>query len=519
MDDPTSSSTLTSRIALSANEIFKHFGGVRALNGVTIDLWPGSVTALLGENGAGKSTFINICSGVYQPDSGQLMLSDRRVLFRNPLEALQQGIAVVHQEPVLADNLDVAENILLSRLATRSAFRLAQRRGLHRDAQVHLDRFNLGAFLKPQEICRDLTAAQRQLVEIARSLVVEPSILFLDEPNSSLTRAETELLFKVVRNLRDRGIAVVFVTHRIREAYEIADRVVVLRDGTKVADTTPAQLSPDGVLRLMAGSKLQASQQPPSWMPESTPQPEVLQTINLRGKVFSDINLTLYRGQIVGIAGLVGSGRTDIARALAGADRTIGGKILLDGEPIEFSGPRDALSHGIAFVSEERRTGIFHSHNVAFNMTVSIWDRLQRFGIHQPSKEAKLANDAAVQLGIKTTSIDQAITDLSGGNQQKTLIARALATSPRVLILDEPTRGVDVGTKAEIYSLLRSLAMQGMTICFISSELEEVLALAQRIIVVRQGRIVHDTPAGPDAHTILSAAFGESINGKSKSQF
>ena len=502
--------------ALSATEVHKHFGGVRALNGVTVELWPGSVTALLGENGAGKSTFINICSGALRPDQGVISLAGQRVEFHSPLEALQQGIAVVHQEPALADDLDVAENILLSRLATRSAYRIAQRRGMQHDAQAHLDRLGLSGFLQPGQICRDLTAAQRQLVEIARSLVGHPRILFLDEPNSSLTRSETELLFNVVRALRNEGIAVVFVTHRIREVYEIAERVIVLRDGLKVADTTPADLSPEGVLKLMAGTKLQAHQQQNAHADVAVMQQRpVLEAEHLTGKGFADINLALYPGQIVGIAGLVGSGRTEIARALVGADRVMGGRILMDGMPVTFRGPRDGLSHGIAFVSEERRTGVFPAHNIAFNITASMLDQLQRFGIHQVRQETRMANDAATRLGIKATSIRQSITDLSGGNQQKVLLARALASAPKLLVLDEPTRGVDVGTKAEIYELLRDLAKQGIAICFISSELEEILALAQRIVVVRQGRIVKDTPAGPDAHDILSAAFGEATDAKS----
>jgi ABC-type sugar transport system ATPase subunit len=505
-------------ITLRAQDISKSFGGVRALNSVSVEFPAATVTALLGENGAGKSTFISICSGVLQPDTGSVALNGEPQVLRNPLDALEKGIAVVHQEPQLANELSVAENIYLTRLATAKAFSPAKLRNTYHDAERHLEALQLSGYLSVHTRCTDLTAAQRQLVVIARALTAKPAILFLDEPNSSLTRPETELLFTVIRNLKAEGIAIVFVTHRLSEVYEIANRVVVFRDGSKVADTTPEQLPIASAVRLMAGSKLIASIH--EGIEHSThegseemagTQSEILRVEGLSGEKFTDISFALHASEIVGVAGLVGSGRTEIARAIVGADRLRSGTILLDGKPLRPTSPQDTLRAGIAFVSEERRTAVFYGHSVLFNMTASIISRLQRFGVIRRRLEISEGQTAADRLKVKAPSLFSSITELSGGNQQKVIIARALSSSPRVLILDEPTRGVDVGTKAEIYDLLRGVARQGVAICFISSELEEVLALAERIIVVRNGRIAQDVPAGPDAETVLAAAFGEKI--------
>ena len=505
---------LSSAATLAVEGASKSFGAVRALEDVSVEFRSGIVTALLGENGAGKSTLIRLCSGEQQPTSGRILLEGRETALPNPLAAAELGIAVVHQEPHLVSAMTIAENIFLARLGARGAVAGHRPGTLMREARDLLAGVDLAdAFNDLGAPCATISAAERQLVEIARALAAEPKILFLDEPNSSLTRKETDRLFGIVDTLRRRGVAVVLVSHRLGEAYEISDRVVVMRDGQKVGEGGVQTLSKPEAIRLMAGERLvQAiSAEPGTARPGSSGR-AVIRIRGARGLTFSGVDLDVDAGEIVGMAGLVGSGRTEIVRAVIGADPLLAGSIELNGRPARIRSPRDAVRHGVSFISEERRTSVFYGHDIAFNLTSNVLERFGRLGLFSQSARMRFAQALADRVGVKAASVATPVRALSGGNQQKVLLARALASNPSLLILDEPTRGVDVRTKAEMYALIRELAHgQGLAVWFISSELDEILALADRIVVVRQGRTVDNIAKGPQAAQVVASALGEKV--------
>jgi len=504
-------------IALEVVSVSKRFGSVQALGDVSLRFRRGLVTALLGENGAGKSTMIRICSGEHQPDTGEVLVSGKPERIAGPLAATAMGIAVVHQEPQLVTQMTVAENIFLARLGTRSGSSMHQRGQLVGEAQKLLASLGLEAELPDLGAkCTRLSAAERQLVEIARALATDPHVLFLDEPNSSLTRHETDRLFAIVRRLRDRGTAVVLVSHRLGEVYEIADEVIVMRDGRKVGEGAVSELPKQKAIQLMAGERLTAALdladeavRPAAGADGATP---VLSVRGASGLAFSDVSFDIHAGEIVGMAGLVGSGRTEIIRAIIGADPLLAGEVRLKGKPVHFGSPRGAVKAGISFISEERRTSVFYGHDISFNLTSNVLERFGSFGFFSNGKRRAFAQKSADDIGVKAETVDMPIRTLSGGNQQKVLMARALASNPSLVILDEPTRGVDVRTKADMYRLIRDLAhVQGLAVWFVSSELDEILQLADRIVVVREGRIADNLPRGPQAANVVASALGEKI--------
>ena len=508
---PEAGTATLTPVALRVAGVSKSFGAVRAVRDVSLQFGAGKVTALLGENGAGKSTMIRICSGIMQPDVGEVLLEGRAVNWRSPLEGMTAGVVVVNQEPQLVSELSVADNIYLTELAERSGFARADRRKVVRKARELLDRLGMADYLPtPETICRKLSAAERQMIDIVRALSHDPKVLFLDEPNSSLTHQETERLFEVIRRMRSTGVAVVLVSHRLAEVYEIADHVIVLRDGEFIADGHPNEITSKRAVELMAGAKkmAEAVALEKGHLSEITAAPK-FEARNLSGDGFEDVSFIVRPGEIVGMAGLIGAGRSEIAAGVIGLTRSTSGEILLDGKPILPSGPRQAQRLGISYVAEERRTEVFHVQSVGYNITARILDNIAKFGFIGRGRLNRIASDLASRFGVKSASIDAPITSLSGGNQQKVLLARALATKPRLLILDEPTRGVDVGTKAEIYGLLRQLARtEGLAVWFISSEMEEVIELADRIIVIRHGRVVRDEPNTSDPNPVVAAAMG-----------
>lgn len=498
--------------ALAVAGMAKSFGPVKAVRDVTLSFPAGAVTGLLGENGAGKSTLIRLCSGEMQPDRGVLTLGGTDVTFASPLAAVAAGVVVVHQEPLLVGELTIADNLFLYDLGERPAYAAARRGDNVRRARELLDRLDMAAYLPdPATPCRDLSAASRQMVDIVRALSRDPKVLFLDEPNSSLTHEESERLFTVVERLRDEGVAVVLVSHRLAEVFSIVDHVIVLRDGTFVASGDPQEIDQSRAVDLMAGERKRAVVEEVIADRErsiDTARP-ALEVSGLSGDGFSDVDFVIRRGEIVGMAGLVGAGRTEIAEAVIGLRRIRRGSIRIGGKSVRISGPGKAQKLGIAYVAEERRTEVFHAQTVGYNLTVRILDRLGRFGLVSGRRAKRAARDLTERYGVKTASTDSLITSLSGGNQQKVLLARALAARPEVLILDEPTRGVDVGTKAEIYATLRRLAhAEQLAVWFISSELEEVVELADRVVVVRQGRITRDSPNDAGPNPIVAAAMG-----------
>jgi ABC-type sugar transport system ATPase subunit len=498
--------------------VSKRFAAVQALTDVSVAFEAGRVTAVLGENGAGKSTLIRVCSGEQLPDGGQVLAFGQPVLMKSPIEATRLGIAVVHQEPQLVAGRTVAENIFLARLGDRPAASLHRRQSLIAEAGALLHRVGLEDELPwPERPCRALSAAQRQMVEFARALAGDPRVLFLDEPNSSLTRRETDRLFDIVRRLRDQGVALVLVSHRLGEVYEIADHIIVLRDGRKVGEGSPDALPTARAIELMAGERLATAiglASTPAGGAEERGRTSVpvLSVRGATGVAFANIDLDIHAGEIVGMAGLVGAGRTEIARAIIGADPLLAGEIRLNGKPMTFRTPRHALRAGIAFIGEERRTSVFYGQDVRFNLTCAVIERFGRFGFFSRGRQSAFATGKADFLGVKSAGVAAPIRSLSGGNQQKVLLGRALAGDPVLMILDEPTRGVDVRTKADMYRLLRRLAHEnGLAVWFISSELDEVLQLADRIIVIREGRVADNLPRGPQAARVVASTLGESL--------
>lgn len=506
----TDGGTTLTPAALSVVGVGKSFGAVQALRDVSLEFRSGRVTALLGENGAGKSTLIRVCSGVMQPTVGQVKIDGEPINWRGPADGIRSGVVVVNQEPQLVSALTVADNIYLSDLSGVPAMSLAHRGRAVRRAKALLEKLGMTDYLpSPDTVCHFLSAAERQMVDIVRALSHDPKVLFLDEPNSSLTHQETERLWAVVRQMKDSGVAVVLVSHRLAEVYEIADQVIVLRDGQFVKDGPASEINQEQAVALMAGrKKLEATEalQPHRVSNDVTP---ALSLRSLSGEGFKNINIDFRPGEVVGMAGLIGAGRTEIAAGVIGLTRLRSGEIRLFGKSILPRNPRHAQRAGIAYVAEERPTEVYKIQSVGFNLTARIFDRLSWLGFISRSSVARAAKDLVERFGVKTSSVEAGITSLSGGNQQKVLLARALAAQPRVLILDEPTRGVDVGTKAEIYALLKHLARtENLAVWFISSEMEEVLELADRIVVVRHGQVVRDELNSADPTPVVAAAMG-----------
>ncbi|MEW6180606.1 MAG: sugar ABC transporter ATP-binding protein [Chloroflexota bacterium] len=465
-------------------EITKRFAGVEVLHKVSFNLRPGEVHALLGENGAGKSTLIKIMTGVYQPDEGAIILDGREVRFSNARESQLAGIAAIYQEPSLFPDLDVAENIFVGRHPLKAGGRVDWHR-IYREAESLLT--SLGMQLNLKRKARDLSIAEQQMVEIARAFSINARILIMDEPTSSLTLNEVAELFCLVRRLRDEGTAVVFISHRLEELFEIADRVTVLRDGYFV-DTKPVKdVTREELIRLMVGRKVS------SMFPKQEVQPGnvVLKVEGLtRDGVFKDISFELRKGEILGLAGLVGAGRTEVARAIFGIDPPASGRIFIDGKEVRITSPRQAIALGLAYVPEDRQThGLVTPMNLISNITLPLVGRFSHFGWLDQRAEINFALSMARQMEVRAHSLWQRARELSGGNQQKIVLAKWLATRPRILILDEPTRGIDVGTKAAVHELMSRLAGEGMAILMISSELPEILGMSDRIIVMREGRI------------------------------
>ncbi len=481
---PSSPALLETEV-LRLDQVTKLFPGVRALYQVCFDLRRGEVHAVCGENGAGKSTLMKIVSGQYQPDGGSITYNGKIRRFANAREAERAGIAIIHQELNLIPHLSVAENIFLAREPTRGWF--IDRAALRRNAQACLDR--LGVDIPPDALVKTLSVAQCQMVEIAKALSLNAEILIMDEPTSSLTEAETALLFQVIHDLKRNGVAVVYISHRLDEMAAIVDRVTVLRDGRYVSTQEFAATSVDDIVSRMVGRALDEK------FPERTSAPteETLLTVNnlSRAGVFQNVSFTLKRGEILGFSGLMGAGRTQVARAIFGADPLDSGSIHLGETQLSIKSPRDAIAHGIAYLSEDRKShGLAVKMSVVQNLTLANMDAVSdRFGFIDFKAEAAAARTYIEMLSIRTPSAHQIAKLLSGGNQQKIVIGKWLFRQSRVLFFDEPTRGIDVGAKFAIYQLLDRLAAQGIGIVLISSELPEILGLTDRVAVFHEGRL------------------------------
>lgn len=492
---------------LEARNIRKRFPGVLALDDVSIAVFPGEVLAVVGENGAGKSTLMKILSGALQPDEGQILLDGRPVQLADPRQALELGIAIIYQELSVIDNLTIGENVLLGRLPHRPGLPIAvDWPEVWRRTAALLER--VGAPLDPRTPVARLSVAQKQMVEIARALSQNVRVLILDEPTSALSLQETEKLFEIIRGLQAKGVAVIYISHRLEEVFAIAQRVTVLRDGKLVGTLPIGEATRERLIRMMVGRELGSLFAPE----KGEPGPVRLEVRGLsRAGVLRDVSLTVRAGEIVGLAGLVGSGRTELARCLFGVDPYDSGEILLDGRPVTIRSPRDAVELGIGLVPEDRKLqGLVLILTVRENITLPTLPRLARLGFPSRRRERALVSRYIERLRIRTPSPEQRVMNLSGGNQQKVVLARWLATNPRVLILDEPTRGIDVGTKAEVHAIMAQLAREGVGMLMISSELPEILAMSHRVLVMRQGRIVAEFARDEATEErILAAATGE----------
>ncbi|MGF6598887.1 rhamnose transport system ATP-binding protein [Paraburkholderia sp. GAS448] len=497
----------TSRVPrLELRHASKSFGRVRALSDGELVLWPGEVHALLGENGAGKSTLVKILAGVHRPDSGDLHIDGVARQFVTPAEARDAGIAVIYQEPTLFFDLSIAENIFMGRQPVDRVGRI-QYDAMHREVRDLLA--SLGVDLRAEQLVRGLSIADQQVIEIAKALSLNANVLIMDEPTAALSLPEVERLFTIVRRLRERDVAILFITHRLDEVFALSQHVTIMRDGAKVFDAPTADLSTAAIVAKMVGRDLE------SFYPKADVTPGEVR-LSVRGLtrigVFKDISFDVRAGEIVALAGLVGAGRSEVARAIFGIDPLDAGEIQIAGKRLSPGRPAAAVQAGLALVPEDRRQqGLALELSIARNASMTVLGRLVRHGLISTKSERNLATQWGAKLHLKAGDPSAPVGTLSGGNQQKVVLGKWLATSPKVLIIDEPTRGIDVGAKAEVYGALAELVRDGMAVLMISSELPEVLGMADRVLVMHEGRITADIArADANEERILGAALGQS---------
>ena len=470
---------------LQVRNLSKCYPGVKALDDVSLDLERGRAHALVGENGAGKSTLMRILAGLEWPDAGEIRFQGRRLHLRSPHDALRAGISMIHQELMPFPDLTVAENLLIGQEPGSRFPGWINRRALHREAAGCLER--LGVRVSPESRMRDLSVAEMQTVEIAKALAHRTRILIMDEPSSALSDREVDRLIEVIRDLKTQGVSVIYISHRLDEIFRIADTVTVLRDGRHIATHPISAVDPDRLVALMVGRALNAGARP-------TPSAPGKVALSVRGLArtgeYRDVSFQVRHGEVLGLAGLMGAGRTEVVNALYGLTPADAGEIQVQGKPVQIASPRDALNHGIAWVSEDRKGfGLVLTMSVKHNLTLANLDRCSRGIVIDRREENRIATDRIQAFAIRTQGPDQPVEFLSGGNQQKVVIAKALLTEPDILILDEPTRGIDIGAKAEVYAIISRLAREGKAIILVSSELSEILALSDRILVLRAGTI------------------------------
>ena len=482
----------------------KSFGAVRALEDGDITLLAGEVHGLVGENGAGKSTLVKILAGVHRPDAGRLLIDGEEAIFDNAKQSQGAGIAIIFQEPTLFPDLTVAENIFVG-VQPLKRFRRIDVRRMRREAAAVFEQ--LGVRLDPDRIARGLSIADQQLVEIAKALTTNARVIVMDEPTAALTTTEVDRLFSIVETLRARGSSLLFVSHRLDEIFAICQRVTVMRDGRHVLTSPIEDLTIESIIRAMVGRDMDAL------FPKVPAEAGsvVLEVDRLtREGVFTDVSFDVRSGEIVALAGLVGAGRSEVARAIFGIDRWDAGSVKIDGRSLRPGSPTAAMSAGIALVPEDRRQqGLVMDFSIERNIVLASLGQVRRGGLIPRGAERRFARDWAIRLQLKYGRLTNPVWTLSGGNQQKAVLAKWLARKPTLLIVDEPTRGIDVGTKAEVHRLLSELAAQGVAVLMISSELPEVLGMADRVVVLFEGRVTRElTRADADEHSIMQAATG-----------
>jgi ribose transport system ATP-binding protein len=488
-------------VLISMEGIEKSFPGVHALSQARFELRSGEVHALVGENGAGKSTLMKVLTGIYKKDAGTILFKGREVDILTPRAAQMLGISIIHQELNLMPHLTVAQNIFIGREPRDRTGLFLDDNKINEQAEELFDTLRLK--LDPRTKVSDLTVAKQQMVEIAKALSFNSDVLIMDEPTAALTETEIDELFRIIRDLRDKGVGVVHISHRLEELKQISDRVTVMRDGHYVNTVNTEEASIDQIINMMVGRTIYETSPE---LPEKQSQDVVLEVKNLnRGNVIKNVSFTLKRGEILGFSGLVGAGRTEVARAIFGADPIDTGEIYVNGRQVHIHTPQDAVHNGIGYLSEDRkRYGLTLGMDVQENVVLAAFDRfLSFFGWVNQVKITDVAKKMVKALSIRTPSIQQKVKNLSGGNQQKVIIGKWLTADTKVLIFDEPTRGIDVGAKSEIYRLLNDLAHQGKAIIMISSELPEILRMSHRVVVMCEGRITGEVSAGEATQELI----------------
>lgn len=467
---------------IHVKDLNKSFSGIKALDNIQFDLYPGEVHALMGENGAGKSTFMKILMGLILPDSGSINFNGEFIENMDVHKMLKKGISMIHQEILMVPELTVAQNIFLGR-EFKGRFWLDE----YQIVQKSQELLNLiGLNINVQTKAKQLSIAEMQLIEIAKAISNHAKVIIMDEPTSALSDKECELLFKIINDLKSKGVAIIYISHKLEEIFQIADRITVLRDGQYIATKNTSKLDKNSLISLMVGREIESL-----FSSDSRVKGDVIlevRDITKKGN-FENINFQVHAHEVLGIAGLMGAGRTEIARAIFGLDKIDSGEILIKGKNLEIRSPKDAIEKGIAYVSEDRKAlGFIPEMSILENITLSNLKNYSKGGFIQTKIETKVSSQMASDLKIKAAGLNQKVINLSGGNQQKTVIAKAMLTSPAILILDEPTRGIDIGAKHEIYKLINQLANNGLAVIIISSELPEILGMSDRILVLSKGK-------------------------------
>lgn len=468
-------------LLLKVEGVTKLYGGLTALNNVSIDVKPGEVHALVGENGAGKSTLMKILGAIVKKDEGKIFFKGELVDFQAPKESISAGIAIIHQELSMLPSLNVIENIFMGRMPTR--FGKIQWKKLEQETRKVLNLVDLD--VDPYANVNDLSISKRQLIEIAKALSIDAKLIIMDEPNSSLSDSETKVLFQVIRDLKEKDISIIYVSHKIEEVLEISDRISALRDGQFVGTIDQKKATVDSIIHMMVGRDLNRERKNNHKIGDIC-----LKAENLSGEGFNNVSFDLRKGEILGFSGLVGAGRSEVARSIFGAEPFTSGKLTIYGKTLRFKSPAEAIKNGLAMVPEDRKKlSLFLQNPISFNMSIAELPRLKKKVLIDYKKVDSIIKDFTDKLKIKMATPDHPVSSLSGGNQQKTILARWLATNPDFLILDEPTHGVDVGAKSEIYQLIHNLATEGLSILLISSELPEILAMSDRVVVMSEGSV------------------------------
>lgn len=498
---------MSEEVVLRLEGITKLFPGVKALDQVSLELHKGEVHAVIGENGAGKSTLMKILLGIYPADEGTIIYKGKEVKFDNPLQALAAGIAMIHQEISLVSTMDVAENIWLGRENLFMKHGMIDKNSRYKKTEEFLKQLDIELDCRTK--VKELSVAKMQMVELIRAASYHADVIIMDEPTSALANEEIQTLYKIVRDLKNVGTSIIFISHKLEEIFDLCDRVSVYRDGHYIATKLCKEITQPELVNMIVGrevSNLFPKQ-------ESKIGEVVMEVKNFNSMgVFSDVNFSVRKGEILGISGLVGAGRSEIMRAVFGSDRKDSGSVFIEGKQVNIRSPKDALDHGLAMLTEDRmRTGSIYTMSVKGNTTIASFRTLccNKLGISDEKKEQAAFENTKGSLEVKCSSEKQLISQLSGGNQQKVLVGRWLLTSPKVLIVDEPTRGIDVGSKSEIHRLLSNLAGEGMAIIMISSEMPEILGMSDRILVVRHGQIVYEcSREDANQETLITHAFG-----------